>query len=139
MSAKTVFLSWQSDTPATIGRNFVESALQKAVDRISEELEFDERPEERLEVDRDTKNAPGSPRIFDTIRRKIERAAVFVSDLTFVCKRRNGDCCDQRTVTTVCPAVKSSMERHGESVSLPLPRRRLTPSPNDRYRTPQSL
>lgn len=45
---------------------------------------------EQLEVDKDTRNVPGSPPIFDTIRRKIECAAVFVPDLTFVCRRSDG-------------------------------------------------
>lgn len=91
MSAATVFLSWQSDTPTVSGRNFVERALTSAVKRISNDLEFDDRPEQGLVVDKDTKGTPGSPHIFDTIRRKIESAAVFVPDLTFVSRRSNGD------------------------------------------------
>ena len=37
-----------------------------------------------LLVDRDTQHVPGSPLIFDTILDKIQKAVIFVLDLTFV-------------------------------------------------------
>jgi len=43
-----------------------------------------------LEVDHDTKGVPGSPPIMETILSKIDNAAVFVPDLTFVGKRGEG-------------------------------------------------
>jgi hypothetical protein len=43
-----------------------------------------------LLIDRDTRGVPGSPPIVDTIFRKIDQAAVFVPDLTFVGNRIDG-------------------------------------------------
>jgi hypothetical protein len=91
MSATTVFFSWQSDRPTREGRNLIAAALDAAVQRISQDLQVDEPSRPQLRVDRDTRDVPGSPPIFDTIRQKIERAAVFVPDLTFVSQRPNGE------------------------------------------------
>jgi hypothetical protein len=44
-----------------------------------------------LKLDKDTKNVPGSPPIFATILEKIDKAAVFIPDLTSVAKRENGE------------------------------------------------
>jgi hypothetical protein len=85
----TVFYSWQSDRPPREGRNFIEKALQVAVAKITEDLKVEEAVREGLTVDKDTKNIPGSPPIFQTILDKIDRASVFLADLT-IC----GECCD---------------------------------------------
>ncbi|HEX3747610.1 MAG TPA: hypothetical protein VHW09_26930 [Bryobacteraceae bacterium] len=90
MSTATVFFSWQSDRPTKEGRNLIERALKSALERISKELTIDERPHE-LVLDKDIKGVPGSPPIFDTILGKIDRAAIFVPDLTFVAERKNGE------------------------------------------------
>lgn len=84
----TVFFSWQSDRP---GRNFIDKALREAIDRISQDLKIDEAVREGISLDRDTQDVPGSPSIFDTILKKIDRAAVFVADLTFVGTSLDGD------------------------------------------------
>src|SRR5713226_8806506 len=85
----TIFFSWQIDRPTKEGRNLVERALERAISRIGEDTEIEEAVRE-LVVDRDTKGVPGSPPIVDTIFRKIDQAAVFVPDLTFVGKRVDG-------------------------------------------------
>src|ERR1700693_4033170 len=90
MSTATIFFSWQSDTPTREGRNTIEKALEPAVKRISEDFIVEE-PFRELRVDKDTKDVPGLPPIFHTILEKIDRAAVFVPDLTFVSQRSNGD------------------------------------------------
>jgi hypothetical protein len=41
-------------------------------------------------MDKDTFHVPGSPAIAETIYGKIDRAAVFLSDLTYVAVRPNG-------------------------------------------------
>src|SRR5262245_41018495 len=87
--ASTVFFSWQVDRPARQGRNLIERALQQAVDRIGKDTTVEDAVRE-LAVDRDTKDEPGSPPIVETIFRKIDRAAVFVPDLTFVGTRPDG-------------------------------------------------
>lgn len=86
----TIFYSWQSDRPTGTCRNFIERALQSAVDRLKADAEVESSLREDLEVDKDTKNIPGSPAIFDTIMAKIARASIFVPDLTFVGLRADG-------------------------------------------------
>src|SRR5579883_692567 len=90
MSTATVFFSWQSDRHTTECRNLIERALKAALERVSNQMEVDERPHD-LALDKDTKDVPGSPPIFDTILKKIDCAAIFVPDLTFVAQRGNGD------------------------------------------------
>jgi len=83
----TIFYSWQSDRPTGTCRNFIERALQSAVDRLRVDVEVESALREDLEIDKDTKNVPGSPAIFDTIMAKIFSASIFVPDLTFVSLR----------------------------------------------------
>jgi hypothetical protein len=85
----TIFFSWQAGTETKVGRNFVERALKRAAGRIGGDANVEEAVRD-LSVDRDTKNVPGSPPIVDTILRKIDEAAVFVPDLTFVGDRLDG-------------------------------------------------
>ena len=87
--ARKIFFSWQADTPTVAGRNLVERALERAIATIGDDSELEEAVRE-LEVDRDTKGVPGSPPIVETIFAKIDGAAVFVPDLTFVSKRLDG-------------------------------------------------
>ncbi len=81
-----IFFSWQSDTHSGTGRNFIQRALDRAVAAIARDTEVD--PANRdLAVDTDTANVPGSPPVVETIFSKIDRAAAFVSDMTFVARR----------------------------------------------------
>lgn len=86
----TVFLSWQADTPTSSGRNFIERALKDAVDSLHSDLEIEQAVRDELAIDRDTQGVPGTPPIVETIFNKINAAAVFVPDLTFVGERRDG-------------------------------------------------
>lgn len=84
-----LFFSWQADTPTTGGRNLLERALESAIKELAQELEID--PAARpFEVDRDTKGVGGSQPIVDTIFRKIDEAAIFIGDMTFVGTRLDG-------------------------------------------------
>jgi hypothetical protein len=85
----TVFFSWQIDTQTTAGRNLIERALERAAKRIGGDTTIDEAIRE-IEIDRDTKGVAGSPPIVDTIFGKIDQAAAFVPDLTFIGKRPDG-------------------------------------------------
>jgi hypothetical protein len=85
------FFSWQSDTPNECGRSFVEGALIKALKLIGSDTVVDPAiREEGLAVDSDTRDVAGSPPIVDTIFKKIDRAAIFLADLTFVATRLDG-------------------------------------------------
>lgn len=75
-----IFWSWQSDTPAATGREFIKSAIADAIAQLVEELDLAEA--ERPELDHDTKDVPGLAPIADTIFDKIDGAALFVADIT---------------------------------------------------------
>lgn len=89
--AKTIFFSWQSDTPNNVGRNFVSNILKKVIEDITFDTSIDEALRDGLEIDHDTKGVPGTPPIVETIFKKIDEASAFVGDLTFTGNRPNGD------------------------------------------------
>ena len=86
----TVFFSWQTDLPSKENRNFIEKALKNAIKKIASDTEVEEAIREELEMDQDTLGVPGSPAIVETILKKIDRATIFLADLTFVGKRLDG-------------------------------------------------
>ncbi|MFZ0954036.1 MAG: hypothetical protein WAN17_17325 [Candidatus Sulfotelmatobacter sp.] len=90
MSIK-IFFSWQSDRSTTEGRNLIEKALEKAVSVLAADVEIQKAVRDGIRVDKDTRDIPGSPKIFETILAKIEEAAIVVCDLTFIGTRPNGD------------------------------------------------
>lgn len=87
-----VFWSWQSDTPGKTGRHFVRNALQAAIEEIRQPLDVEEPVErdvrENIHIDHDRKGVTGSPRLIETIFRKIDNTDVFVSDITPVSRIR---------------------------------------------------
>jgi hypothetical protein len=85
----TVFYSWQNDRPTKEGRNLIQRALEMAAKAISADVQVEEPMREERVVERDTQNVPGSSPIFQTILDKIDKASVFLADLTF-CGARNG-------------------------------------------------
>jgi hypothetical protein len=85
----TIFFSWQVDRETRSGRNFIERALERATSSIGRDMSIEDAIRD-LKIDRDTKGVAGSPPIVDTIFKKIDDAAVFVPDLTFVGERPDG-------------------------------------------------
>src|SRR5260370_38770083 len=85
----TVFLSWQADTSKKEGRNLIEKALELSVSRIAQDITI-EKVVRELQVDKDTKDVPGSPPIFETILKKIDHATIFGPDFTIVGTRSDG-------------------------------------------------
>ncbi len=84
-----IFFSWQSDTQTLTGRNLVERALQRAIATVAADADIDPADRE-LAVDRDSAGVPGSPPLVETIFGKVDRAAAFLSDLTYVAERIDG-------------------------------------------------
>ncbi len=84
-----IFFSWQSDTLTLTGRNLIERALERAIGVLAADADIDPADRE-LAVDRDTAGVPGSPPLVETIFSKIDHAAVFLSDLTYVAARADG-------------------------------------------------
>lgn len=76
-----IFYSWQSDTPAEIGKDFIGQALRLAVDELNE-LHVITDADRPIEVDQDTQGITGDPVIASTIFAKISDADLFVVDVT---------------------------------------------------------
>ncbi|WP_186080409.1 hypothetical protein [Burkholderia gladioli] len=87
---KKIFYSWQLDQSPKTGRNFIQRALEDAIKVLNRETEIDEAERDEVKLDHDTLDVSGSPPIVDTIFRKIDAAAVFVADLTFIAERVGG-------------------------------------------------
>jgi hypothetical protein len=84
-----LFFSWQSDTPGKVCRSFIESCLERAIGELRADADV-ALAERDVRVDRDTRDVPGSPPIMDIIFAKIDRAAVFLADFTYVADRIGG-------------------------------------------------
>ncbi len=65
--AQFIFFSWQSSRSPREGRNLIERALKIAIENLSEDAALEEAIRDGLDLDKDTKNVPGNPPIFDTI------------------------------------------------------------------------
>ena len=83
-----VFWSWQFDTPAETGRHFLRKVLGDAIAVLKEpgDIEEPSEREEALRLDHDRKGVGGSD-LAPTIFEKIDRAAVFIADVTLVGER----------------------------------------------------
>ena len=86
---KTVFFSWQLDTPPAVGRNFIRKALDEACAQLAADADVAEAHRD-VAVDSDTQGVAGQPPIVETIFRKIDAASVFVADVTLIGTRRSG-------------------------------------------------
>ena len=89
-----IFWSWQSDIPKEIGRFFVRDALREAIQTLKTDQELLEPIEReaasRLAIDSDRRGVPGSPDLAATIFEKIEKADVFLADVTLVGETPDG-------------------------------------------------
>lgn len=87
--AKTIFFSWQDDTPAKVGRTFLKEILEEVCAGIASDTNVDEALR-NMEVDSDTQGVAGNPPVVETIFKKIDAAGVFLADMTFVGQRLDG-------------------------------------------------
>lgn len=76
----TVFYSWQSSAFDKHQRHFIQDALEKATAALRSDVTMLARPE----VDRDTQGVAGARRIDEVIFAKIDAAAAFVADVSFI-------------------------------------------------------
>lgn len=77
-----VFYSWQSDSPSNTNRNFISEALEKGIKEVRDDDSISVEPV----IDRDTLGVAGSPDISESIFSKIDRASVFVCDVSIINK-----------------------------------------------------
>lgn len=92
--AQHIFYSWQADRPTATCKNLIGRAVQDAIDTLNADAKIEgaDRNDDPTAavLDHDTAGEPGSPPIVETIFRKIDRAAVFISDVTYVAERQDG-------------------------------------------------
>jgi hypothetical protein len=81
----TIFYSWQSDLPNSTNRGFIEACLKKAIKNLNKSQEYNI----EFNLDRDTKNATGTPDIANTIFKKIEKAHIFLADISIINPTQN--------------------------------------------------
>jgi hypothetical protein len=86
MKKINAFYAWQSDTPSSVNREFIEIALNDAALRITNDSSLNI----EMNVDSDTQGVPGTPPITDTILKKIETSDLFIPDVTFVARTEKG-------------------------------------------------
>lgn len=84
--ARSVFYSWQSDSPAKINRYLIRDCLSEALKRLNRNEDMDE----AIRLDHDTAGIPGTPDIANTIFSKIRETGVFVADLTLSSQAATG-------------------------------------------------
>ena len=87
--ANSVFFSWQSDTPNKTGRGFLKDVLEEVCKKITTDTTLEEALRD-VTVDSDTTGVPGQPPILQTIFNKIDAAGVFLADMTFAYKGKDG-------------------------------------------------
>ena len=75
-----IFYSWQSDLPNNSNRSFIESCIKEATKQLRKITPFS------IDacIDRDTKDEPGTPDIIKTIFNKIEKAKIFIADISII-------------------------------------------------------
>jgi hypothetical protein len=75
-----VFYAWESDRLSEYNHYFIRDAAKKAAKLVERDAEVDESPR----VDYDTWNIPGTPEIAGTIFKRIDKADLFIADMTYV-------------------------------------------------------
>jgi hypothetical protein len=75
-----LFYAWQSDSPLDDNKHLIRDAAKDAVKRIGKDADVEESPR----LDHDTKNLSGTPEVANAIFAKIDRAGMFLGDVTFV-------------------------------------------------------
>lgn len=87
-----VFFSWQSDVSETVTKTVIRKAIQTAIKQVNTEIKLQsaKRKQSELKYDADTIGATGNPAVFDKTCEKIEAAAAFVADVTYVATVEKG-------------------------------------------------
>jgi len=116
----SVFFSWQSDRLGKDCRNFIEDALKAAIKNLAQDIELQRAVRDDLTFDKDTMDEPGFVKVFETILEKIERATVFVPDLTFVAARPKGEPTPNPNVLIEYGYALKSFGERGERRIMPV-------------------
>ncbi|MDB6172074.1 MAG: hypothetical protein JWL59_1385 [Chthoniobacteraceae bacterium] len=80
MDDLTMFYAWQSDRVKNDHQYFIRDAARVAIKRVRADGDIDDSPR----LDSDTQNVAGTPEIAATIFGKIDKAGLFLGDVSFV-------------------------------------------------------
>src|SRR5688572_15275075 len=83
----TVFYSWQSDLPRKTTRDIIHGAAATAITKLAGDATLVDAPR----LDHDTLDVAGAPEIARTIFEKIDQAAMFIADVTFIAQSKQED------------------------------------------------
>lgn len=75
-----IFYSWESDLPNSTNRGLIQNTLERAAKSIRDDDSIEIEPV----IQRDTAGVPGSPDIGSTIFARIEKADIFVCDVSII-------------------------------------------------------
>lgn len=75
-----IFYSWQSDINKNANNHFIKDCIEKAIKELNKQAEITV----TLRLDKDTHETTGSPKITDTILKKIDASHLFISDITII-------------------------------------------------------
>jgi len=83
----SVFYSWQSDLPRKTTRDIIHGAAASAIAKLAGDATLVDAPR----LDHDTLDVAGAPEIARTIFEKIDQAAMFIADVTFIAQSKLED------------------------------------------------
>lgn len=83
---RSIFYSWQSDSPPSTNRYFLRDCIKDAIKKLN----GDEFLDQAVRLDYDTAGIPGTPDIANTIFGKISDASAFIADLTLCSESSSG-------------------------------------------------
>jgi hypothetical protein len=82
MADFTIFYSWQMDVPLAINRDFIQKALDAAVQQLGNQFDIEEA--DRMTVEQGMNGVPGSPEVATMMFEKIGESAIFLGDVSLV-------------------------------------------------------
>lgn len=80
MSEASIFYSWQDDRPKALNRHFIKDCLKAACKQLVKEDQIEDSPR----IEQAAEGVSGTPDITQTIFSRINNAAVFVADVSFI-------------------------------------------------------
>ena len=80
----SVFFSWQSDLDEEVTKLVIRKAIQRAIKEVNRDVKLQESERDELKYDADMMGETGNSSVVETICLKIDSAAAFVADVTYV-------------------------------------------------------
>ena len=92
--AYSIFYSWQSDTPKSVNRDFIRTAIDDAVSQLSADASVHDAPR----IESGMEGESGTPEVASVMFKRIRKSAVFIADVTLVGTIKHDDGRDDKRV-----------------------------------------